>query len=454
MARNTKKQIYFLTEKILKILVLLLVFSIPLGTRKFLYPFWGTPSELTAGFLYGTDILLFIVFLLFLFLRLKDQKKKKINIFDVLIFIFLFFSGFSIFFAGFKILASYAFLRIIIGTVFLFILSKLLQEKIILPREIFGAIFLAALFQSFIAFGQFFYQKSLGLRFLGESVISYGVNNVARVNVSGADLLRSYGTMAHANILAAFLGIGILSLCALWFLRIKRESFISSSLFALGFFTLFFALTLTFSRSGWISMVFVLCMLFLFLIFRDIKKETIRLSGIILLSALFVFLSMQWALLPRMHLSPSEPSVSMRVLYNKLGFSIIKNHPLGVGVGNQLFFSESNNLFDEFGIVEKRDYQPIHNLYLIIAVELGIQGLIALLAIVFLVFSKSLKFLFKNQVFLISFGMMVFVLVFGLFDHFFWTLESGRLMMFMILGSVVGIMRSLKQEDEQKMIKL
>lgn len=53
-------------QNVFKFLFLLFVFSIPFGTKKFLFSFTMGVSELTSAFLYGTDILL-VLFLAFFF---------------------------------------------------------------------------------------------------------------------------------------------------------------------------------------------------------------------------------------------------------------------------------------------------------------------------------------------------------------------------------------------------
>jgi hypothetical protein len=71
-------------------------------------------------------------------------------------------------------------------------------------------LFFSLLFQGIIAFLQVLRQESLGLTFLGESVLNTHINGVATVIINGEEFLRGYGTFLHPNLLAAFVLINIL----------------------------------------------------------------------------------------------------------------------------------------------------------------------------------------------------------------------------------------------------
>ena len=82
-------------------------------------------------------------------------------------------------------------------------------------------------------------------------------------------------------------------------------------------------------------------------------------------------------------------------------------------------------------------YQPVHNIYLLIYSETGILGITA--------FGLFLTFLIKDFIvntkmeklyhysFLIMFLSFLFV---GLFDHFLWTLQQGRLMFWLLCAGL------------------
>ena len=73
-------------------------------------------------------------------------------------------------------------------------------------------------------------------------------------------------------------------------------------------------------------------------------------------------------------------------------------------------------------------HQPVHNIYLLIASETGLIGLILFLVFIFQLFRKIIG----QEYFLL---LIVFSFLFiGLFDHFFWTLQQGQLMFWLTLG--------------------
>ena len=149
---------------------------------------------------------------------------------------------------------------------------------------------------------------------------------------------------------------------------------------------------------------------------------------------------MGWLIFPRAQISLTEPSVSQRISYNELGWRLIKNNPWGIGLGNQVIYSVKNGFYQMLGMNQSWQWQPIHNIYFLIGSEIGVLGLLAFLALM----AKSLIFNFALREgsrpagqFLILM-MFLALLLFGLFDHFFWTLQPGRLMFWLVLGIILG----------------
>ena len=80
-------------------------------------------------------------------------------------------------------------------------------------------------------------------------------------------------------------------------------------------------------------------------------------------------------------------------------------------------------------------YQPVHNIYLLIYAETGLFGLIAFLGFLFAMlfeFTRRTGFREPYHVsFILVFGSL---LVFGLFDHFLWTIQTGSLLFWLTAG--------------------
>jgi len=443
----------------------LFLLSVPLGTKKFIYSFTGGTSEFDTIFVFLSDILFLFSFYFIgaaffgsiknIFQNLSSFLKEKGSMF-ISLCAFSFFCFISPLFSSHIFLSAYFFLRLlftIFQGVFLFFV---IRRNIVSITAVVYTFVSAAVFQAVIGFLQFFFQKSVGLWFLGESIINEFSNNVARFPVFGVPLLRAYGTMAHANILAGFLVLGLIGCLFLWIRRKPTNSksfmiFLKERLFfriiiSVSIFIILVGLVLTFSRSGWIvslfGIIFSLCIGFLY---KDTQGQTFHLLFVMCGLFVVIFFSLGWAIFPRATLSRDEPSVNYRVLYNNIGRDIVLQNPLGVGIGNQIFFSEENNLYGKYRIYDNIDWQPIHNLYLLITSELGVFGIISFLYLIFVatpVFFKKQLFVFlKSPPYYFWFGVVTLssLLVFGLFDHFLWTLESGKLMLWLVLGIIMGV---------------
>ncbi|MFZ2975502.1 MAG: O-antigen ligase family protein [Candidatus Moraniibacteriota bacterium] len=74
----------------------------------------------------------------------------------------------------------------------------------------FNIIILSGLFQAIVGIIQFFLQKSIGLFWLRESLISPDILGVAKVILNGEKYIRAYGLMPHPNILGGFLLFSII----------------------------------------------------------------------------------------------------------------------------------------------------------------------------------------------------------------------------------------------------
>jgi hypothetical protein len=205
---------YFKIESLLVFSFYLFLVFLPFGYRRLIYHFTPGFDEYESVFVYFNDLLLilFLVLATVYFWRRFRNGNLKITQSWSLVFLVLFlvFGAVSIFLAGLKLLALYFFARLALLALMAVFVAILLKEKILSLGKIFGIFAALSAFEGLISFGQFALQRSLGLKFLGESVLEYSTPVVARIGVDGARLLRAYGTFPHSNILAAFLVMGIL----------------------------------------------------------------------------------------------------------------------------------------------------------------------------------------------------------------------------------------------------
>ncbi|MCL5733380.1 MAG: O-antigen ligase family protein [Patescibacteria group bacterium] len=446
-------------KKILKIeslvaysFYLFLVF-LPFGYRHLIAQFTPNFDEYESAFIYFNDFLLvlFLALTAVYLIRRFRRGDLKIRWSWSLVFltVFVVVGAISILFAGLKLLALYFFIRLVLVALMAVFVAILIKEKVINFEIILAVIAALAAFEGLVSFGQFYFQRSLGLKFLGESVLEYSNPIVAHIWVDGARLLRAYGTFPHSNILAAFMVIGVLSFYYFLgkdaVLKIEpigkvEKKIIKEALAAVGLFFSSLGLILSFSRSGWLAMIFSTGFVILAGIFNNkYRKKAIFLLIILIALGLVIFSAFGWVIAPRSHLSIEEPSVYYRLDYDEVALILTENHPLGVGLGNQVITGISEGVYQKLKI-DKLNWQPIHNIYLLSLVESGVLGFLAFILFICSLLWEKIKD-FKNWDFkiIISFAIFLALLFLGLFDHYLWDLEPGRLMFWLAVGIMLRV---------------
>ena len=428
------KQIMIYLEKIL---FYLLVFCLPFQTRKIVYQWGGGFNEWTSMYLYLTDILLVSILLSWLWRNRKERFfKNSLNVQIIgspnfWLVAFLLISLISLIQADNIQLGAYQWIKLLELTALFFYLKY--NFKSLFNFERLAQVFvLSGLFQSIIAISQFVNQKSLGLRFLFESPLSPEISGVAKIMVNNLKMIRAYGTFPHPNILAGFLLISIFFFYFLWLN--KKHSFAFNSILIAVYGILIIALGFTFSRT--IIFIFLLSSLFYFIVcFRQNRKRifALFLSFLILCSS---FLFLAWPEISnRFQISLTEQSISLRSFYTQISFLIIQEHPwLGVGLGN--FVWQVRQILD---LLSAWVHQPVHNIYLLIGSEVGLIGLIVFLMFLFILIKQFREQRKENikQYYLLLFLISV-ILIISCFDHFFWTLQQGQLMFWLVLGIIAS----------------
>ena len=408
---------------------------------------WGVGfNEWNSAFLYWTDLLI-LGFLLLWFFRqshfyaiaqkLDSQKKNIFSNYDWFLVGFLAVSALSIINASNQALGFYQLLKLIEFSLLYFYVKSNLGAVFDLTKSFF--VFLASgVFQAILAIFQYFRQSDLGLRFLGETVLNPDLFNVAVFTVEGEKVMRAYGTFPHPNVLALFL---FLSLFIFIFLYIYLVNFgkinsVSLKISLIFYGILLFGFFFTFSRIiiavwliGVISRFIIINKKFLVLA-KSLAMKNLWISTfaiLVILSVLF------WPeVLARLQVSTGEEAFSLRSFYNKASF--LDKPFWGVGLGNFAnWFKEINP------ILAQNLYQPVHNIYLLIFSETGILGLAAFLLFLFFLAKNYLSLKFNRPLHYSLFIIFISLLIFGLFDHFLWTLQQGRIILFLALGFLAAM---------------
>jgi len=120
----------------------------------------------------------------------------------------------------------------------------------------------------------------------------------------------------------------------------------------------------------------------------------------------------------------------------KNSLQLIKTHPaLGVGLGN--FIPAQLEL--SFPRGQYNFLQPVHNIYLLVASETGLIGLVVFMVMVVYLIKK----LIKNLSYLSILYILYAILLLGLFDHYWLTLQQNMLLAALVVG--IGISRLPKR---------
>lgn len=253
---------------------------------------------------------------------------------------------------------------------------------------------LSVLFQSILAWMQFFLQHSVGGIFywFGERAFSASTPGIAQAVINGELLLRPYGTFSHPNVLAAFL---LLSIVVIY--RLSKNN--KQKLLLVIYIVASATILLTVSRLPVISLCFIL-------VWKLGGKKSFFFGLVFVIFFAKYFLN--------------DQSFLIRQNLFLATVEIIKNNfVIGTGLGTNILALQnySKNLF--FNSQPLAFLQPVHNIFLLIISETGFIGLLVFL-----------KILLKKHL------LVLLILLLGSFDHYFLTVQQGQLLLTLILGII------------------
>ena len=421
----------------------LLLFSIPFQRRVILWQQNWYFNEWQSFSAYYTDAILIALFLLWLIRHARVSRIPSFKLMitqikssDICLVLFLVISAISLKNAQSRTLGFLEWTKLVEFILFYFYVKYYALGRFNIFSS-FLSIFVGGLFQSVIAIAQFLHQSDAGLRILGEEVLGLDLAGVAVfINNTGQKIMRAYGTTPHPNILAAYLFISIFSFIA-WYFYDKRIISKKIEILALALWgVVLFAFYSTFARTAififFVGLIARFSVVFLKKksLLDNILKIKFRNLGIVIVISVVLFgLFFRSDVLSRLSLSSHDEAVSLRMYYNKEALKTGINW-FGVGAGN---------FVDWFMVHEpyqpKWFYQPVHNIYLLIYSETGLLGIaIFMMFIIFtmkeFVMKSAIHYLPEVSIFII-FLSLLFI---GSFDHFLWTLQQGRFMLWLVLA--------------------
>lgn len=423
--------------KLEKLVFYIFIFSIPFQTRIILKTWGPNFNEWEAAFFYFTDVLLLCLVFSWLFRRGEFRFEKA----DWFLVLFLVFSAVSLINANVLSLGFYQLAKLFeFSLLYFYIKSN--HKKIFRLQYAWFVLAASGIFQGTIALLQYIRQSSLGLKYLGESLLSPEVYGVAAFKVAGDLVMRAYGTFPHPNVLAAFLFMTIYIFYALYFSDWGRER---------KWILFFYVPMLTgfiFTYSRLIGLLWFAGGLARFLILvlkprirkthlRNYAERLIIVVSVSILIVVAVYLANDEAVHSRLSFSTSEEAYVARSFYNKKSLESFSF--FGYGAGNHIPWLRS-----ELPGMPAKNYQPVHNIYLLILNETGILGLAAFILFMLFLSVRYLKSVSFDKLFHYSFFIaFLSFLVMGFFDHYLWSLQQGRILFWFALG-VLALLGRLK----------
>jgi O-antigen ligase len=289
------------------------------------------------------------------------------------------------------------------------------RRDIFNTRKILPVLYYSLIFFSIIGICQFAMGKTLGgvMYLFGERSFNVATPGIALAEISGRSFMRAYSTFSHPNSFAGYLGVGLIILI----LNYSRKEFFNK---IFGISIVLLAIVLTFSLSAYLG-IFVCVLLIL-------GKKIVNTKNVIAISLTFLIISLALPFVSKSILSDKThlpQNVSQR-LELSVGAGKLISQDFLKGVGLNTFVIKASK-------IENNNYylwllQPVHNIYLLIFSETGVFGLILAYYLLITVLNKS--FLFNKPVFL----SLIFILVTGLFDHYWFTLQQNMFLLAFIFG--------------------
>ncbi|MFH1631894.1 MAG: O-antigen ligase family protein [bacterium] len=270
---------------------------------------------------------------------------------------------------------------------------------------------------------------------LGLAVRDAQLLGEAVVDLEGVRIMRAYGSFSHPNVFGGYLAVGLAGIVGLW-----HHTKSTSQKWLLGIASVLstIGLVITFSRSAWLGIMFGLALGALVLINKSAAQAR-RL--VVPISIIFIGLALAFSITAplvasRLHVSSilEQRSVSERIVQYREFPSVIGSSWLfGRGLGNYPLI-----IAEVYPDREWWEYQPVHNVVLLIIGEIGVVGLIMILWWAGTI-DKINYARFPNPDAVTAFMMGSAVLVILFFDHYIWSSWAGLALIAYVMAMTVRL---------------
>lgn len=386
-----------------------LLLLIPTQLAYHFWPNWtfvfGLRIDLLSPSLYLTDCL--IVLLAALSFNKYFQFKKHI----------LAICFFAILNTAFSISPPETFYKWVKLLEFCILALYIKTQTIFKANFVFRVLFYSSFFISIIGIAQVLNGGTIGglLYWLGERSFNSSTPGIALTSLGGIDYLRAYSIFPHPNALAGYLSIVLIS-------AILNKSINKSLIDTIVFVIILICLLLTFSLSAFLGLVVV------FLIYKFSTKKGYISSFTKLILAVSILISMLFPVLANGILNNykiDNANVGERLQLGYVaGQVIVRSFLIGSGLGTFLInTTEYLGLFTYNWLL-----QPVHNIFLLIFAETGIFGM-GVFSFLLFKYTSNLEGKRRNYLYFV-----IFIVITGLFDHYWFTLQQNQLLLSLLIG--------------------
>lgn len=417
-----------ITHQLFKYFFALFIILIPWQVRWIFYD-WrldGQIWEYGRLSLYLSFIVLIIAAVLFVYSHKKELRFSK----NKLLYLVFLYSIIIPFFSA-SPLVSFYYLALIYGAILFAYLVRFLPKKFT-----FNAILLSGLIQSIVALQQFFTQQIVANKWLGLSGHLSETLGTSVVLVDGERILRAYGSLPHPNILGGFLFVAIFVGIYLllkfykelednkWSKKFIRKNIAQFLFISVSLIVTTYGLLASFSRSALLALAVAMVSVLLINIFQN-KWTVVKVILKYFVVLFVIFYSFNWiipgAWQARWTISNrlETQSIDQRVdTFEQLKLDNAKEILFGQGLGMNTYDTYlQNNSQTVYNI------QPIHDIFLLSLAEVGLIGIIIIVALLRLILREA------DKVDVLASSLLLGLIVIGIFDHYLWTSWTGWLLL-------------------------
>ena len=401
---------------------------------KLFFSSFPKPKLLTRIHFYRVDSILIILF----FFLLKDLRLKKafFNKYTYSLTLLIFYSIIPFLFTKTPLLIHelYDYINFILCSLIAFIIIRYLAKDDFknFTIKIFYCLFITGTITAIVGILQYILHRPIGLDFLGEFNFIKGPSLRFHFNKNHWYLFnffekkfiqRSYGLWDHPNFQAGFLTISIF--CSYYLnviAKLKKHKLIISLCTIIQIIALF----TTLSRAA-IGSWFLYTAFWSYHLVKHRKFKKINYyftTSYCLITLLFTPLVLSRT---KPQLIQDHFNASRRIYLNK-SQKIIKNHPFGIGYAK---YEDEVKAYNKKNKITKKDYIPVHNMYLLIASEEGIIGLLLFIIFIVTIINNYLK-IKKDLLSWTLFSMLLLILSIGFLDIYFISLRNEKILLFLI----------------------